>query len=78
MNDAVIRRCNPRDPGATALLMASHGLMTSMFPSERKKSLASVRSGKALPGIDPGTHPLIMRAPLPFLCPIASTSAHSC
>ena len=49
MSDFAIRRANPRDPGATALLQASHGLMESLFPSESNHYLSI--DGLCMPGI---------------------------
>ncbi|MFV0334137.1 MAG: GNAT family N-acetyltransferase [Tropicimonas sp.] len=49
MTGCVIRRCNPRDPGASALLRASHGLMDEMFPAETGHYLSV--DGLAMPGI---------------------------
>ena len=49
MSDFVIRRANPRDPGATALLMASHGLMDSLFPGDSNHYLSI--DGLCMPGI---------------------------
>lgn len=49
MSDFVVRRCNPRDPGATRLLEASHGLMDAMFPAEASYYLSI--DGLAMPGI---------------------------
>ncbi|NDR59242.1 GNAT family N-acetyltransferase [Aliiruegeria sabulilitoris] len=34
MTDFSIRRANPREPGATSLLKASHGLMEELYPSD--------------------------------------------
>ncbi|PRY26195.1 putative acetyltransferase [Aliiruegeria haliotis] len=49
MTDLVIRRGNPRDPGATRLLEASHGLMDSLFPADSNHYLPI--EGLTLPGI---------------------------
>ncbi len=49
MSDCVIRRCNPRDPGASRLLRASHGLMDELFPAESGYYLSI--DGLCMPGI---------------------------
>lgn len=49
MKEFTIRRANPRDPGATALLRASHGLMDSLFPGDSNHYLSI--DGLCMPGI---------------------------
>jgi len=44
-----IARSNPRDPGATALLQASHALMESLFPPEDNHYLSV--DALCLPGV---------------------------
>lgn len=48
MNAVAIRRCSPRDPGASALLRASHGVMEPVFPSSSNHDLSI--DGLCMPG----------------------------